>query len=272
MESASSTIEEQAKRRDTEERDQIGGAVVHQIDRSGIELRHWSDEPVVPSGGSEAFNADVLDPTAVENGGEVLMYYSALGPGPDRIGLAISRDGRKFESHGIVMEGRAPAAVVRDGRVWLLSQHLVGEGYGLSLYVSDDGRHFEPCGDGPVFVPQRHGWDALSVVTARLYVDGETVFMIYGGSADTIDEPAYFGLARSTDLTHWERHPGNPIFGAGARGAPDGGCIWFPALTTIDGGFAMLYEGSRGTPRWDLDCSICMAWVDAEDFRHKSNK
>lgn len=246
---------------DPEERDQIGGALVRSVGPHGIELEHWTDKPLLPSGGPDAFDADNLDPAAILFGGEVLLFYSALGPGPDSIGLATSPDGRTFIKSGPIMEGRAPTVVARKGRLYLLNQHMVGDGYGLSLYGSIDGRNFTPAARQPVFVPEAGSWDSLSVVTARLYDGGDYVYMIYGGSADTVDEPAYFGLARSRDLVHWERHPGNPIFGAGARGTPDGGCIWFPALAETDQGFAMLYEGSRGTPRWDLDCSICLASV-----------
>jgi hypothetical protein len=112
-----------------------------------------------------------------------------------------------------------------------------------------------------VITGEAGSWDARSVVTAALFQEGDWTYMIYGGSADSVDEPAYFGLARSDNLIRWERHPGNPIFGAGARGTPDGGCIWFPTMVETQDAFFMLYEGSRGTPRWDLDCSICMSWI-----------
>jgi predicted GH43/DUF377 family glycosyl hydrolase len=246
---------------DPEERDQIGAAEVVQIGRRGIVIDDVADGPVIPSGGSSAFDADVLDPSAIAFKDEVLLYYSALGAQGDSIGLASSRDGITFTKQGCVMAGRAPAAILRSGKVWMLSQEMIGDGYGLKLFVSSDGRTFQSACGQPVFVPEKGSWDGLSVVTARLFENGEFVYMLYAGSADTVDEPAYFGLARSRDLVTWERHPGNPIFGAGARGAPDGGCIWFPALTETADSFVMLYEGSRGTPSWDLDCAICIAFV-----------
>jgi predicted GH43/DUF377 family glycosyl hydrolase len=246
---------------DTEERDQIGAAEVVMIAHRGIVVDDLASEPCIPSGGAEAFDADVLDPRVVAFKDEVLLYYSALGEEGDCVGLAVSNDGISFEKCGLVMKGRAPVAVVRNGKVFLLSQERAGDGYCFKISVSDDGRSFTAVQAEPVFEAAPGSWDGMSVVTAKLAEDGEFVYMIYGGSADTVDEPAYFGIARSKDLVHWERHPGNPIFGAGARGARDGGCIWFPTITETEDSFVMLYEGSRGTPRWDLDCSICMASV-----------
>jgi hypothetical protein len=85
--------------------------------------------------------------------------------------------------------------------------------------------------------------------------------MVYGGSADFVDEPEYFGLARSRDLLNWERHPGNPIFSAGAHATADGGAIGFPAIIDVGTYAVMLYEGSRGRSSWDFQLSICMAWL-----------
>jgi hypothetical protein len=82
---------------------------------------------------------------------------------------------------------------------------------------------------------------------------------MYGGSSYLADEPDFFGLARSKNLIDWEYHPGNPIFGCAAKGAPDGGAIWFPALHETRDDFLMLYEGSRGKYSWDLSSTICMA-------------
>jgi beta-xylosidase len=85
--------------------------------------------------------------------------------------------------------------------------------------------------------------------------------MICGGSPDLNDQPDYFGIAKSKDLITWEKHPGNPIFGIGAKGEEDGGAIWFPALIEIKTHYVMLYEGSRGRYAWDLSSQICMSSI-----------
>jgi hypothetical protein len=245
---------------DQDERDQVGAGEVVMIAHRGIVIDDLQDGPVIKSGGPEAFDADILDPSAIAYKDEILLYYSALGSEGDSIGLASSSDGIQFTKNGRIMAGRAPTAVVRDDKVHLLSQEMVGKGYGLKLFISNNGRQFEPALRKPVFGPELGAWDGLSLVTGRLFDDGEYVYMLYGGSADTVDEPTQFGLARSKDLITWERHPGNPIFAGGAPGAPDDTCIWFPALTETAGSFVMLYEGGQRTAS-SLHCSICMASI-----------
>lgn len=201
---------------------------------------------------------DVLDPAAVVFNGRLHVYYSQLDP--DVVGLAVSDDGETFRNVGAIHEGRAPEVVVRDRKVWMLNQFSNGAGgYELRLFVSDDGQHFEPFCTEPVFAPAADGWDSLSVVTARVWdADGWT-WMLYGGSHLFTDEPDAFGLARSKDLVHWERHPGNPIFGCGPFGALDGGAMWFPAIHFDGRSVTLLYEGCVGKGGWSNICHVCQA-------------
>jgi predicted GH43/DUF377 family glycosyl hydrolase len=218
--------------------------------------------PVVNIGKEGDFDGEnVRDPAAVEFKGEVLLYYSAIGKGPNSIGLATSADGEHFKKFGKVMEGEAPDAIVNGDTLFLCYQKRTGDGFSVYLAYSLDGRTFSPVGNTPVFACLPQHWDARSITTPRIYKGGDWYYMVYGGSADFVDEPEYFGLARSRDLRNWERHPGNPIFGAGARATADGGAIWFPAIIDVGSYAVMLYEGSRGRHGWDLQSSICMAWI-----------
>jgi hypothetical protein len=198
----------------------------------------------------------------------VHLYYSAIGPGDDSVGLAISTDGEtgeRFEKYGRVLVARAPSALVRDGKIYLLSQNFLpgttGE-YAFYLFSSDDGISFKPAQDNPILTGTTGDWDSHSVVTGRLF-EGEDgwIYLLYGGSSYRSDEPEHFGLARSRDLLAWEKHPGNPIFGAGARGEADGGAMWFPAICETPTHFHLLYEGSRGPYSWNLSSTICLASV-----------
>ncbi len=248
---------------DPQDRDQIGVAEI--LDPNNLSLA-WpaGDQPVISSGGPDNWDADILDPAAVEFNGEVFLYFSALGPGEDSIGLARSGDGLTFGPSQRIMPGRAPEAIFRDGRVWLFSQVLhPGGGYEVRLFVSDDGVSFKSAQDEPVFRPSLTGWDAFSVVTMRIFEEEGTYYTLYGGSDSRLDEPEGFGLARSTDLIHWERHPGNPIFGLGPAGSPDKHTLWFPALLKTARGWKMLYEGGRHDHSGEIIGSICLARVDA---------
>ncbi len=246
---------------DGQRHDRIAAAEITSLSGSGLVLRPLNDDqPVIDVGPPGAFDADnALDPAALAFGGQVWLYYSATGPGPDSVGLARSADGEHFAKVGKVITGRAPEVVLHDGQVHMLYQRLIGQSYQLYLAASADGEHFVDVVDRPVFGPAAGGWDSLSITTSRVSREGDWFYMIYGGSAYLADEPDYFGLARSRNLIDWERHPGNPVFGCGAKGTPDGGALWFPALVQTEDSFVMLYEGSRGKYSWDLSSAICLA-------------
>ncbi len=206
-------------------------------------------------------DGDVLDPGVIIFNGKVFLYYSAVGTGPDSIGLAVSDDGVHFEKYGEVLIGRSPDVLIKDDKMYLVYQLDKGEGYrGFYLAVSEDGYHFQPVSDQPVFSSGDNSWDKY-IATARFHMDENGFYILYGGSPDMNDQPDYFGLARSQDLFNWEKHPGNPIFGLSAKGEEDGGAIWFPALIETPEHYVIIYEGSRGRYSWELTSQICMSSI-----------
>lgn len=244
--------------------DRLAGAEILSVGPGSLELRAFNDnQPLVDVGQPGDFDdKDALDPAAVLFQGKVWLYYSAVGSGPDSIGLATSEDGENFTKYGKIMTGRAPEVILKDGRVFLTYQLQDAKGnYQVQLASSEDGITFTPESPDPIFPRAVGSWDSLSLVTSRLSEENGVYYMVYGGSSYLADEPDFFGLARSTNLIDWEPHPGNPIFGCGQKGAPDGGAIWFPAVIETKDSFVMLYEGSRGKYSWDLSSAICMAWV-----------
>jgi predicted GH43/DUF377 family glycosyl hydrolase len=243
--------------------DRIGVAELSAIGPEQLGFHDLNNgSPVVNIGKEGDFDGEnVLEPAAVEFKGEVLLYYSAIGKGPNSIGLAASADGERFRKIGKVLEGRSPDVIVNGDTLFLCYQRRADDGYRVYLAYSLDGRTFSPMGNTPVLTGRHRQWDARSITTPRLFKGGDWYYMVYGGSADFVDEPEFFGLARSRDLRNWERHPGNPVFGAGARATADGGAISFPAVIDVGNYVMMLYEGSRGRHSWDLQSSICMAWI-----------
>ncbi|MBI5830729.1 MAG: hypothetical protein HZB16_00275 [Armatimonadetes bacterium] len=248
---------------DGQRHDRLAVAELVSVAAHAFEYRDLADgQPIVDVGAPGSFDCHhALDPAAAVFGGEVLLYYSAIGDGPDRVGLARSRDGEHFEKVGCVLTGRAPEVVVRDGHVHMLYQLVDDQGrYELHLARSADGLQFERVSERPVFAKApAPAWDSFDVATGRVFVEEGWYYLIYGGSASLVDQPDYFGVARSRDLLTWERHPGNPIFGCGPRGSEDGGAIWFPALIEAEDCYALLYEGSRGNYQFDLSSQICLA-------------
>ena len=113
------------------------------------------------------------------------------------------------------------------------------------MATSRDGLNFKK--QGRVLTRGAAGeWDSQTVTTPRIFREGGYYNMIYAGDDDTWDEPNDFGLAVSTDLRHWRKFDGNPIFSAGARGEWDGGCLWFGSCERIKGRYYLWYEGSQG--------------------------
>lgn len=251
--------------------DRIAAAEVHRFNREGLSMTLLNDGvPIVDVGSDEEFDGtDVLDPASVVFNGKVFLYYSAIGPGEDSVGLAVSDDGEHFTKIGRIMTGRAPDVVEFKGRLRMVYQRADADGnYKVYLAESEDGFTFIDIRDRPVFTPTPNNWDCLSIATVRLGVEDGMIYAIYGGSSYLADEPDYFGLARSRDMIDWEFHPGNPIFGCGAKGAPDGGAMWFPAIHQSGGDWVMLYEGSPGKYAWDLNSAICMAWLSSAQAGH----
>lgn len=254
--------------KEDEKHDRISVAKVTDIGANRFAFNDYNDQyAAIDSGFPGEFDEyHVLDPGVTVFNGKVWLYYSAIdrgSPGTDSIGAAVSDDGIRFTKLGRVFTGRAPDVIVRGGSIWIIYQILDAESrYRLHLVSSDDGLHFTQ-NDGNIIqgIMTPRGWDSFSITTPRIFKDGEYVYLMYGGSSYLADEPDYFGLARSRDMLEWEQHPGNPIFGCGPKGSPDGGAIWSPALYETPDGFALLYEGSPGKYGWDLDSQICMSWI-----------
>jgi len=249
--------------RDGGPHDRIGVAETLSVGRDSLEIRDLHDGPIVDVGQGGAFDDQhALDPAAIENFGSVLLFYSAVGSGPDSVGLAISHDdGVTFRKYGNVFTGRAPEVVLKDDLLHLLFQRAVDDThYETFLAASADGMKWRMVRAEPVLRPGEAGsWNSFDVCTARVAESDGVFYALYAGSATTWDVPQGFGLARSTDLIDWEHHPGNPIFRVGAEGDPDGGGIWFPALLEEEGFFAMLYEGTR---RGTVTSQICQASIN----------
>ena len=249
--------------------DQIGVATVP---ANRFDGRTWNDfegNPVVKSGGNNSYDYNALDPATVEVKGLIYLYYSACGNGPDRIGLAVSRDGFHFRKppESPILIGRAPEVVYRDGIFYLYYVVNRGRGYEVHLAISPDGIHFTPRAE-PILTPgSQPAWDSQSVTTPRIFEEDSVYNMVYAGCKDSVDEPRYFGLATSSDLVHWSKFSGNPIFGVGPKGAWDGGCIWFGTTEKIGGKYYLWYEGSRGHYSTEVTSQVGMATLRPQNER-----
>lgn len=213
----------------------------------GVSWTDYPSNPVLAPGAPGGFDSrHIVDPASVEWEGKIHLYYSALGDGPDSLGLAISDDGIQFEKHDQpLLIGRAPE-VVKAGDTLFLYYSMENRqgGYEFHLATSRDGVNF--VAEGPVFSPASEGWDSLSVVTPRIFAADGVFVMVYAGDDKEKDYPLHFGLAFSDDLRRWKRYPGNPVFDCGAAGSWESRAIWFPEVLKLENKYYLWYEGYDG--------------------------
>lgn len=231
----------------SEGKDCIGVARCSVSEFDGVAWKDEPDNPILAPGEVGSFDdRHLVDPASVRWQGSVYLYYSALGAGPDSIGLAISDDGISFDKHPEpVIVGRAPEVVVHDGLIHMLySMENPQGGYEFHLATSEDGFNFKK--QGPVFKPSESGWDSLSVVTPRILSEEGIYILTYAGDRDEKDYPTGFGLAFSQDLRNWIKYPRNPVMSVGGPGEWDSRAVWFPEMFHAHEKYYMWYEGYDG--------------------------
>jgi predicted GH43/DUF377 family glycosyl hydrolase len=241
--------------------DRIGVAEILDIGTMKLTYRDLNKGyPVINVGVSGEFDdAGALDPAAAVFKGQVYLYYSALGKGPNSIGLAVSTNGEEFTKVGKVLEGRAPDVLVVRDTLFLIYQKRDPAGYKIYMAFSIDGRRFTPLSPHPVFTGEAGRWDAKSVSSPRLWIHNNVYYMLwweYGFREWT----EFFGLARSKDLRTWEAHPGTLSLERGCTVprtvVPSG----LPRCTKPKPDCHAVRR-SRGKYNWDQLSSICMAWI-----------
>ncbi len=192
----------------------------------------------------------VYDPATLFLDGKIYLFYSAIGTGPDSIGLAISENGEEFQKfdHPVLI-GRAPEVVWLDGRFHLFYVLKSDESsYQIFSSITEDLKSFQDVSKGPILKAGLPGcWDGFEVTTPRVFKRGKMYYLLYAGSRSSHrkDMPEAFGLARSKDLIHWEKYPQNPVFSIGRPGHWDDGAIWFGTVFEWNNQLNLIYEGGR---------------------------
>lgn len=198
-------------------------------------------------------------------GEEVWMWYGGGEDGtPDHVGLAISDDGlswRRYPGNPIVSPDPAAwdryavqhwTVIRKDDRFVALyaAETEPDRRFRIGYAESDDGiawtRAFRP-----VLEPGPPGsWDGHFTVPAAVIEVGREHWMYYWGGTSAFGTQTWkVGLAVSTDLEHWQKHPANPIFEGRANSWELG--VLDMDIVRIDGNYYMLYQGNSH-PRVDI--------------------
>lgn len=194
--------------------------------------------------------AHVFDPALISMGNKVLIFYSAIGVGQDSIGLAESTDGLQFSKRpSPLLLGRSPEICRKDGNLILFFvKRTDGSGYSIhTAHLSLTGE-LEQEYSQPVLSPgMQDSWDGFEVTTPRIFQHHNTFYMLFAGVSQKSNQdiPCGFGLARSSDLIHWQKYPHNPVFELGTPGSWDDGAVWFGTVFEWQENLYLVYEGGR---------------------------
>ena len=223
---------------------------------------HWSPPEIVLA--PQDWEAEVNRPSVVKVGETYHLWYTGQiweneRTGTSAICYATSQDGKNWTrvqrepvlSSKLPWEGVAVMCphVLWDGAAQIYRMWYSGgaqyEPDAIGYASSRDGLHWQKEVRNPVFVADAFSaWEQEKVTACQIVPWKTGYLMFYIGFAD-IDH-AQIGLAYSPDgLTHWERHPANPIIGAGEPGAWDADAVYKPYALWNGERWLLWYNGRR---------------------------
>ena len=224
---------------------------------------HWSAPQIVLGPNPEtSWEADINRPVVLKRGKSYRMWYTGQAGGRSWIGYATSPDGQIWTraSRQPVLSPEAKwegVAVMCPHVLWDAHARLYkmwysgGEQYepnAIGYATSPDGLHWTRHPDNPVFRPDpSNAWEQDRVTACQVIREDGWYWMFYIGFED--QSYAQIGLARSRDgLSHWERHPANPILRARTanRDAWDYDAVYKPYALFDRGRWLLWYNGRRG--------------------------
>jgi len=202
---------------------------------------------------------DLNRPVVIKNGDLYQMWYTGQARGKSWIGYATSKDGKTWlrGSDKPVLSAQQPwekAAVMcphviydegaRLFRMWY-SGGEQNEPNAIGYATSKDGMQWNKEESNPIFRPDRSSaWEQDRVTACQVIRRGDWHIMFYIGFRD--ESHAQIGVARSKDgITHWQRHPANPIIRPGSD-KWDHDAVYKP-FAVFDGyQWLLWYNGRKG--------------------------
>ena len=188
---------------------------------------HWSQPPQIVLGPrtETGWEDDINRPVVIKRQDRYFMWYTGQSRGSSRIGFATSPDGVVWKrmSQSPVLSPDKPwekVAVICPDVIWDDNARLfrmwysAGEQYepdAIGYATSLDGLAWTKLAANPVFkADPASEWEQYKVTACQIVQSQGWHLMFYIGFRDV--DHAQIGLARSKDgVTHWQRHPANPI-------------------------------------------------------------
>jgi len=236
----------------------------------------WHDcpfNPILTHGAPGDFDGvGLIDPYVIEHGGTFYLFYVGVANPPleslpangvfnkapvwiKRPGLATSSDGlnyRRATTTPLLGEDEQMLSLCcitrNDGRWQAIGiREMEPEvdyyqrRYAYYHYAADDVLQWKLTRDEPVLLPAP---DSRSLSGCRWFHEEGWTYLVYGGTPYR-DYPDHFGLARSRDLLHWQKHP-EPVFLRGTAGEWDDGGIWVGDVARVGDTYYLWYEGRGG--------------------------
>lgn len=182
----------------------------HATSRDGI---HWDRDPANP-----IFTASwVEDMCVVKHDGTYSMFAEGRN---DLAHLLTSPDGLRWTEHGTLDVRKAdgspispgpygtPATWFEDGTWYLFYER--GD-RGVWLATSKDRKVWTNVKDEPVVAMGPGAYDKEAVAVNQIVKRGGFYYAFYHANSDRPWKDWTTCVARSRDLVHWEKYPGNPI-------------------------------------------------------------
>ena len=223
---------------------------------------HWSEPPRVVLGPRKetGWEDGINRPVVVKREDGYHMWYTGQARGRSQIGYATSPDGitwkRMSEKPVLAPEAAwEKVAVMCPHVLWDAEARLFRMWYSggeqnepnaIGYATSADGLKWTKHGSNPIFTPDpKSDWEKHKVTACQVEKRGGWYWMFYIGFRD--EAHAQIGIARSKDgLTHWQRHPGNPIVRPGKDRWDHDAC--YKPYAIFDGRKWLLwYNGRHGS-------------------------
>lgn len=222
---------------------------------------HWSEPPRIVLGPRKetGWEDGINRPVVLKRADGYHCWYTGQAQGHSWIGYATSADGvawkrmsdkpvlapdKPWEKVAVMCPHVIWDEAARQFRMW----YSGGEQYepdAIGYATSPDGLVWTKSPDNPIFKgdPNRD-WEKNRVTACQVERRGDWYLMFYIGFRDV--DHAQIGVARSKDgVTHWQRHPANPIVRPG-QGRWDHDACYKPYAIFDGQKWLLWYNGRHG--------------------------